>query len=465
MKEFIKGFFAFGLATSLQKLVGFIILPIYTKMFSPTEYGIIEMISTISSVAVIFGILQLETSLQRYYYESNSLKKKLLVSNVYGWVILASISVSFILLILSNFLSLKLFNTNEYSYLIKLIAIQIPFSNINILGMILLRFQKLNIKFLYVVITNVSFSLLFVYLLVIQYQLGLPGVFYAQIGALIISSSLVTYYTHDFFVIRFSRIISKKIINYAYPQFPARIGSMLLAQSSRFFMIGFLSLSAIGIYSVSMKLASSIQLINTAFIMAWSPFMHAQFKKQNNKHVFANIFPLVVGMSCLVVCIITLCSNEIVRVIATEEYYDAYKYMGGLSLFFALYIIKEVIDIGPKIKEKTKYLSFNFFISVAVNIISLLILIQYLELKGVVIAMIITNLTLVIVSWIISNKLYYIPFSIFKFISLFLPTLIITLFILFYNINMEYRYILLFICLIYYGISLLMGYKKIKKYI
>ena len=145
--------------------------------------------------------------------------------------------------------------------------------------------------------------------------------------------------------------------------FPARMGSIVLSQANRFFMLGYLSLGAIGIYSVSMKLASSIQLINTAFILAWAPFMNAQFKNKNNKKVFANVFPLVVGGAFLFVCLITLYSQEMVKLLTTEEFYSSYRYVGGLALFFSLYIIKETVDIGPKIKEKTKYISYTFFLS------------------------------------------------------------------------------------------------------
>jgi len=66
MNNFVKAFLSFGLATSIEKLLGFIILPIYTKYFNTTEYGVIDMIGTILQISCVFGLLQLETSLQRY---------------------------------------------------------------------------------------------------------------------------------------------------------------------------------------------------------------------------------------------------------------------------------------------------------------------------------------------------------------------------------------------------------------
>ncbi|MCS3868281.1 O-antigen/teichoic acid export membrane protein [Chryseobacterium ginsenosidimutans] len=463
MNNFLKAFLSFGLATSIEKLLGFILLPIYTKYFNATEYGIIDMIGTILQVTCIFGLLQLETSLQRYYYEYNSLKKKLLVSTVYYWISACSIVIGLLIFFISPFLSQWLFGSVEYSLLIKTIAIQLPLTNISMLGLVLLRFEKENVKFLIVIVTKVVTTLLFVYIFIIYLKLGLKGVFIAQVSAIFCSTALVTFYVRKQFVYKLSNIMSRKNLQYALPQFPARVGSMVLGQANRFFMLGYLSLAAIGIYSVSMKLASSIQLVNTAFIMAWAPFMHAQFKKDNNKKLFADVFPIVVGVTFLFVCLISLFSLELVKLLATKEFYSAYKYVGGLSLFFSLYIIKETVDIGPKIKEKTKYLSFTFILSVIVNIISLFVLIQLLELKGVVLAMVITNLFLVILSWFISNKLYPIPFSIVKFVLMLVPTLIVVILIMYIEISLFIRVLIGIGICSFFGINLIFAYKKTKE--
>lgn len=465
MNNFIKAFLSFGLATSIEKLLGFVILPIYTKYFNATEYGIIDMIGTILQVACVFGVLQLETSLQRYYYEYDSLKKRLLVSNIYSLIAGCSLIIGLIIFFISPFLSQWFFKSDEYAVLIKTIAIQLPLTNISMLGLVLLRFERQNIKFLTVIITKVATTLLFVYIFVVYLKLGLKGVFIAQVCAIFFSTSLVTFYIRKQFVYRLSNIMSRKNLKYALPQFPARVGSMVLGQANRFFMLGYLSLAAIGIYSVSMKLASSIQLVNTAFVMAWAPFMHAQFKKVNNKVVFANVLPVVVGVTFLFVCLISLFSLEMIKLLATQEFYSGAKYVGGLSLFFSLYIIKEVVDIGPKIKEQTKYLSLNFILSVIVNIAALYILIQILELKGVVIAMIITNLFLVAISWVTSNKLYPIPFNVIKFIVLLLPTLFIVVLMMYADISLLTRILIAILVCIFFGIHLLFAYKKVKRII
>jgi O-antigen/teichoic acid export membrane protein len=462
MKDFFKAFLAFGLATSIEKLLGFIILPIYTRQFNKTEFGIIDMTGTVLAIASIFGLLQLETSLQRFYYEYKGLKRKLLVSNIYIWIGVCSTGIGIIVFLFSSIISVKLFNSDIYSGLIKMISIQLPLANLSMLGLVLLRFERENIKFLIVIIIKVVFSLLFIYMFVIYLKLGMLGVFYAQVSSIFLSTALATYYVRHLFIFRWSKAMSYKNLKYALPQFPARVGSMVLGEANRFFMLGFLSLGAIGIYSVSMKIASAIQLVNVAFILAWAPFMHAQFKKENNKIVFANVFPIVVAGTFLCVCLVSLFSLEMVKLLATPEFYSSYKYIGGLALFFSLYIIKEVIDIGPKIREKTKYLSYTFLLSMIVNLASLYIFIRLFKLEGVVFSMIITNLFLIVISWFISNRLYYIPFSISNFIILIVPVLILSILNMYIDLPLLYRLLIAIICLVFYGILLLKFYKNFR---
>src|SRR5690606_37710515 len=116
---------------------------------------------------------------------------------------------------------------------------------------------------------------------------------------------------------------------------------------------------------------------------------------------------------------------------STPIYQESAQYIGGLSLFFCLLIFKEVVDIGPKVKEKTQFITYSFFISVLVNLLSLAILAPKFGLKGVVISMILTNTCLFVMSWVISNRLFYIPFDSVRFIFYALPTYAIVCYFLF----------------------------------
>jgi O-antigen/teichoic acid export membrane protein len=227
-------------------------------------------------------------------------------------------------------------------------------------------------------------------------------------------------------------------------------------------MVGYLTLSAIGIYSLSLKLASVLQLVYAAFIMAWAPFMFEQRKKDNHKEVFAKVLLLTASPLFLLVSIVAIFSKELVYIVASPKFLTAYHYLGALCLYFALFIFKEIVDIGPKFTEKTKYLSYTFFISVVVNLVSLYFSVKWYGLEGVVYSMLLTNIVLLAVSWIISNKLYYIPYNAWQFILMALPALLLCVLTMYVMPSLLVKILILVVVGIYYGFASLKYFKLFK---
>lgn len=133
MREFLKSFFSFGVATSIEKILAFILLPIYTRLFTTTEYGMIDLCQVLMGIVSVFALLQLETSLQRYYYKWEGDDKKIFLFSILITVISLSFFFSIIICLLSYYISSLLFSSSAYYLLVILSAIQLPFINFSML--------------------------------------------------------------------------------------------------------------------------------------------------------------------------------------------------------------------------------------------------------------------------------------------------------------------------------------------
>ena len=83
-KDLIKSFLVYGIGDAFSKLVPFLLLPFFTEVLVPSEYGILEIINTIILILAVLGRVQLDTSLQRFFYEEKNQSK--LVSTIF-WAI------------------------------------------------------------------------------------------------------------------------------------------------------------------------------------------------------------------------------------------------------------------------------------------------------------------------------------------------------------------------------------------
>jgi len=462
MKDFLKSFIAFGLATTLEKLIAFLLVPLYVNIFSVENFGTFDIIQVTIGILTIFGIFQLDSALQRYYFDYKGVDKIKFITMIYVIVILFSFIVVTIILLVSPYLSLILFKTEIYSKLISIAILQIPLNNIIMISLLILRYEHHNIKFTILLLFKVLITLCLILFFVLVLKKEIEGIFIARLIGGLITIGLMLIVIRRKFNIHFPKHMLIKSVKYSLPLFPASIGSVLSANANRFFISTFLSITAVGIYAFSLRIASIMQMIYVAFIMAWGPLLFSKIKESNHKQYFAEILILIEIPIVLLVILISLFSKEIVQFLSPDDYNLSIKYVGGLTLYYSLFIFKEVVDIGPKVTEKTKYISYNFFITLLINFILLYFLVQRFDISGVVIAMLITNSILVLLSWIISNKIYYIPHDTLKFILNIIPAYIISLCIMYIDIELNIRIFIAFVTTIIYLILLVRTIKRRK---
>src|SRR5690606_34990081 len=159
-----------------------------------------------------------------------------------------SVIVCILIIAFSKQVSLLLFDEPGYSNLIELASLQLPLTNFTMIALVVLRYEKENLKFFLIVLLRVILSLCVVLYLVVYLEMGLEGIFLAGVISFFLSSIPFFFILKRFFSKTFSIRLLRKAFGYGLPQFPARIGSVLLTYANRFFMIGVLSVSSIGIY-------------------------------------------------------------------------------------------------------------------------------------------------------------------------------------------------------------------------
>ncbi|WET70815.1 oligosaccharide flippase family protein [Sphingobacterium sp.] len=465
MKDLLKNFVSFGLATTIEKLLLFLFIPIYSKYLLQDELGAVDLLQVLAEGGTILALLQIESSFQRYYLDFKGRLRKVFISSTFVFVGITSVLVTILLMVFSKHLCLLLFKDYKYIEAFNWSVAKIPFSNFSVLLFVMLRFENKTKLFFFYVLFRVVSLLLCTFTFLKFIDDSVIAIASSQFASVVLTFIAAIFFLRNYLTKALSLRLIKRSLKFSLPMVPARIGSFTVTYANRFFLISLLSLSAIGIYSLSLKFASSVQIVYTAFIMAWPPFLFGNVKKENSKDIFKNILPLIACPVFFIVCGLTIFSTELVKYFSTPIYAESSKYIGGLSLFFCLLIFKEVVDIGPKVKEKTKFITYSFFVSVIVNIVSLLILTRYLGIQGVVLSMILTNTCLLIMSWIISNKLFYIPFNIIQFIFYAFPAYFICWFFMFYEVKLEYRLLILLFSIVFYSTNFVLSFKKSKQLI
>ena len=102
MLRFLKDFLIYGLASVIGKIAALLLMPMYTKILTQEEYGIMAMLISVKGILDLASNLNIHSGIARDYYEKG-INKTILVSTGFWSILTISISI----LIIMQFLGRK----------------------------------------------------------------------------------------------------------------------------------------------------------------------------------------------------------------------------------------------------------------------------------------------------------------------------------------------------------------------
>jgi len=428
IKFLLKHSSIYGIGSVMSQVVGFLLLPLYTRYLTPTDYGVLSLINiTISLIGIVIG-LNISSGMSRFYFEYNDERKNLLVSTIYivsfFLILLFLSSLYFIITPLSNLV----FKTDVYSnhFLIALLALAAGI--VLDIGLVYLRIQAKSFTYMKITLARLLLNIgLNVYFIVFL-ETGVFGIFYSMLIEKVIFSFILTIPILIKTKLYFSLFLAKEIIHYTFPLIFSNILRVFINESDKYFINYFFSPIETGLYSISQKISTSVHiLITSPFLQSYTPRRFEIMKEDNAKETYAmvlNYYLFIIGTFGL---LISMFSPEIIMLMTTKEYYSAKLYIPLLILSMMIFGMKYHFQIGILIHKKTKYLLYINFFTGAINLILNFVLISKYGLWGAIIAINISYLITTVMNYMVSQKLYKINFNLKKIFKLFLLIIIIYL--------------------------------------
>jgi len=424
LKNFAKSFIIYGFASALSKAFLILLVPLYTNIFSPAEYGIIDLLTGFVALMVIIGMLQMESAIARYYFEVQGEEKKRFISTAFWTIVAFSILFSGVLFFLAEILSFYFLGRNDLEELIiiscPLIILSISFNFL----LFLLRYEKKPFLYFVFIVLQVFITIAGILYFIYYNNHGVKGIIYGQMTGIALPLIFLLYYFRHYLMPQWDRVIFIKLLKYAAPLIPSVAIGWANVYLNRYLMLQYLSMTDIGVFSLAVRIASLFSLIEFAFSLSWGPFFWNTFSEKKNYSYYYIVF----NFSCLFIFSLVITasffSEELVLLFSNDKYIAAAPILGIMFLSYSLPIFLQMVSLGAAIVKKTYYIPLIFLAGLLVNAASLFILIKTLNIQGVALAALAGNVFSVAISWIVSEKLFYIGYSkSFFLISFFIAIL------------------------------------------
>ena len=401
----------YTLPSILSRGISFFLLPIYTRILSTSNYGILDLIVMCGNLVNLTISLEITQGIARFYSdEKNIFKRKSYVSSAFWFSTACYVFFLVVSIHFSSQLSNLILKDSNQEILVKLAVIYIFFSGLVYFIQNQLRWE-LRSKQYAILSILVSFlaaaiSVVFVYLL--NWQLF--GVLFGMVLAHLLGYVYGINALRNSISMRVDLGLLMEMLRYSAPLVPAGITVFISTYIDRMMLNHFLSLNEVGLYSLGFRLASAVSLVTLGFQKALTPLIYSNYTDEETPQKLAFIFRLFFAISLLLCLTISIFSREILWIVASPQYYSASKviiFLVPSILLSGMYIFAPGISLAKKSH-------FIFWINLVGATLNTFLNWMFIPLFGFVGAAIATFLGALFVFSLyvtFSQKFYYIPYD------------------------------------------------------
>ena len=357
-----KNYFSANVAT---KALGFISIPIFTRLFTQEDYGIVAVFASYVGIMTVILSLNSYTAVGRYYYEK---------TDDFGEFI--GTSFIFVGLILCTTVIIYILFYQQINNLIKLpglLPIYLLFACLfaiirSVYAQILVP-QKKSKELALINVLNgyigFAIAVLFVYLLKENRYLGRVW------ATLLVGFIFSIYYIkkiNKYLKFNFKMEHIKYIANYSIPLMPHNLSGIILAQFDRIMINNIESTASAGLYSLGYNIGMLLLMVNSSIMTALIP----DFIKFSDNKEYDRLDVLmgkVFSIGTIAALGLILFAREIVTVLADVKFHEALKVVPIVIIGYVFHQMYFMYGMYPGYKKKTIYTSIVSLSAGSLNVI------------------------------------------------------------------------------------------------
>jgi len=411
----------YSIGSISPKLIGIILLPIYTKWFTPSEYGIFGILEiTIYLLTQILLLGQPESFLRLYNLDEYIIKRKSTLFNIL--ILLFTLGVVSAILgeLTIPFISPFFSDSEGFALYLRLITYVISFRLIGSFFIGVLRAKEksglysfaVSFKFLIILLFNIHF--------IVFKKLGIVGIFYSYIIGEVFLILVISPFLFHEIELKFDRKILTESLAFGVPIVFLALGAMIMNVGDRYILKILTNYREVGLYELGYRFGSLLNLfLVQSFALGYLPQAYKIFGEKNDKRYFSKMNTYFVFILCWSGLAISIFSKEVVQLFALDsDYWSAYKVVPIIVLAYIFNGIQTAVSISLFLTKKTQYIAYTFIFAAAINIGLNFLLIPYFGKMGAAMATLLSFLFLYLITYYFANRFYHITYENFKLFKL-----------------------------------------------
>ena len=439
----------YGTSTIIGRFLNFILVPFYTNVFPPSEYGIVAVIFAYIAFLNIIYSFGFEAGYFRFASSNEIGNEKQNFTHPFLTILCNSAFLSGLILLFNGTISDNIGIKN--SSIIVYSAFILFFDALSLVPFAYLRLKNRAKLFATIKLINIVINVVLNLVLILVFKYGLVAVFISNLAASVVTFLLLSPILFKNLSFKFNRELFSELWKFSVPYLPAALASMVVQVISVLIIRYLTDMETVGIFNANYKLGIFMMLVVSMFEYAWRPFFLNNAKEPGAKPLFAKVLTIFAGTASLIFVILTFTIEDIVRIpLPYKGYIIGQKYWSGviivpIVLFAYLFLgIYTNLIAGIYIEKKTKYLPFITGLGAVLNIIMCFALIPLWGITGSAVSTLASYIAMAICMYVVVQKFYHVQYETAKVFSLLaIDVLAIVIFYVSFNhLDLLYRVII-----------------------
>lgn len=431
LKELLSDTLVYGISSVLARFINYLLVPFYTDVFLPAQYGIVGLVyAGISFLNVIFTF-GMESAYLRYAKDREKARDVFTTLQL-GLLGMGTLLALLLWLLAPAVMPLMSLEPETQNFYLLMIGI-LWFDTLGIVPFAELRLVRKSLLFAVIRTGNVLINIGLNFYLILGLGWGIEAVFAANLVASGLTTLLLWIITARMWKGSWDTPIFRQALKFGLPFIPAGLGYAINETLDRFMLNNYLSQetitqlygpdfsteSIVGIYNACYKLGVFMLLLVQMFRMAWQPFFLRHADDPNAKELYRDVFRYFNMAAGALFLAVALFIEQIVqiRIPVLDAYLIGEDYWMGLSivpLLLGAYWFQGWymnFSAGIFIEEETKVLYKITLIGAAITVIANLFFIPFLGMMGSALATLISYASMALMLYQKSRKVYPVSYQ------------------------------------------------------
>jgi O-antigen/teichoic acid export membrane protein len=279
VRRIVEGTFNYGLGQSIPQIIKLLLLPVFTRILSPTDYGCVQLANQFGGFVTMLMRQAVPGAVARYYYdrpEGPSLRDY--VTTVAWYLLASSLVVGLITLAICPWV---------LAYLVPGLPMSLAF--LSVMGGIAMCNGELQGRLVqareqsgYQACLNIgraSVSLALVVLFVIVFRTGAPGMVASEVVSYGILALVAIWYMRNELRGRFQKSMLKSSLVYSWAMMPGDFVGNLTPLATAALLSGAQTTAANGLYFLVLRVTQPLTMLGMAFAQAYNPIYYSTRKE------------------------------------------------------------------------------------------------------------------------------------------------------------------------------------------